>query len=277
MKIEKAACFWYTGYVSQYTGKEGFVLATAYFYFVLCLFGACIGSFLNVVVFRLPKGGLFEKSRSYCPACGETLRPLDLVPVISFLALKGKCRYCGEKISPRYPLVELSCAGLAAAAFLRFGFSWQAPLVFFATAILLAVALIDHDTMEIPDSLCAALGILALLSVFAGKEISLSSRFFGMLAVSVPMLLLALVIKGAFGGGDIKLMAACGFMLGLGAVLAGFFIAAVAGGIHAGILLLSGKAERGSQIAFGPHLCFGVAAALFFGEDILAWYLRLVF
>jgi leader peptidase (prepilin peptidase)/N-methyltransferase len=249
----------------------------AYFYFVLCLFGACVGSFLNVVVYRLPKGGFFGKARSYCPACGETLRPLDLVPVISFLALKGKCRTCGARISPRYPLVELACAGLTAAAFLRFGFSWQAPLVFFATAALVAVALVDLDTMEIPDSLCVALGVLALLHMLAVPGTPLTGRIWGAFAVSLPMLLLALAIKGAFGGGDIKLMAACGFMLGLGATLTAFFVAAVAGGLHAGLLLLTGKAKRGSHIAFGPHLCLGVAVALYFGADILAWYLRLIF
>jgi leader peptidase (prepilin peptidase)/N-methyltransferase len=173
--------------------------------------------------------------------------------------------------------VELACAGFAAAAYLRFGFAWQTPLAFFATVILLAVAMIDLDTMEIPDSLCAALGVLALLFMLAEDGTPLSRRLLGMVAVSVPMLLLALIIKGAFGGGDIKLMAVCGFMLGLGPTVTAFFIAAVAGGLHAGYLLLSGKAKRGSHIAFGPHLCFGVAAALYFGADVLAWYLDVVF
>jgi leader peptidase (prepilin peptidase)/N-methyltransferase len=172
--------------------------------------------------------------------------------------------------------VELACAGLAAAAFLRFGLTWQAPLAFFATAALLAVALVDLDTMEIPDSLCAALGRLALLHMLAAPGTPLAGRLIGMLAVSLPMLLLALLVKGAFGGGDIKLMAACGFMLGFGATLTAFFIAAVAGGLHAGLLLATGKAKRGSHIAFGPHLCLGVAAALYFGADILSWYLDLI-
>lgn len=244
-------------------------------YFWTALFGACIGSFLNVVVYRLPKGSFFAEARSYCPACKEQLGWRELVPVFSFLFQKGRCMHCGARISARYPLVEAASAVLAVISFARFGFDARAPLSFGVMAVLLAVALIDHDTMEIPDSLVLALLTLAVYGVWAFRDISLMERVIGFFVISLPMLLTALVVVGAFGGGDVKLMAACGFLLGWRNTLLAFFIALLFSGGYACWLLATGKAKRGAKLAFGPYLCAGVAAALLWGGEIIRFYLDL--
>lgn len=253
----------------QYT-----LLLKLYVYFWLAVFGACIGSFLNVVIYRLPRGSFFAQARSHCPDCGKQLGWRDLIPVAGFILLKGKCRYCGARISPRYPLVEAACAALAIFCFMRFGPDFRAALAFCVCAILLAVALIDYDTMEIPDRLVLALVPFAVCAVWLWPDTAIIGRVIGFFVISLPMLLLAVFINGAFGGGDIKLMAVCGFLLGWQNSLLAFFIALLIGGGCAIYLLASGKSKRGAHMAFGPYLCAGAAAALFFGEDIISFYLN---
>ncbi|MDR1691953.1 MAG: prepilin peptidase [Oscillospiraceae bacterium] len=248
---------------------------TLYICFWLAVFGGCIGSFLNVVIYRLPRRSFLSKARSFCPSCGATLRWRDLIPVVSWLMLRGRCRVCRAKISPRYPLTELFCAALAPLCFLRFGFSWMALITFGVVTVLMAVTQIDFATMEIPNGLVAALVPFAAGAVWAVPGVPLWERLAGFFAVSLPMLLLALAVNGAFGGGDIKLMAVCGFLLGYKMTLLGFFIALLAGGGAAVFLLLTKRKTRGASIPFGPALCLGVAAALFFGGELLSLYMRL--
>lgn len=245
------------------------------FYLWPAVVGACIGSFLNVVVYRLPKGAFWSKARSFCPSCERTLRWTELVPVFSYLFLRGRCKTCRARISPRYPAVEALCAALAVACLLRFGPDWRALVAFGVCAVLLAIALIDHDTMEIPDALVIALVPFAVGAIWLWPEVTLLPRGIGLVTISVPMLVLALVIEGAFGGGDIKLMAVCGVLLGWQGVLLAFLLALVPAGSAAIVLLATKKKERKAQIAFGPYLCAGVAVSLFYGGDIIHWYLGL--
>lgn len=243
-----------------------------YLYFLLVLTGACIGSFLNVVIYRLPKGEFLAKARSACPACGKELQWFDLIPVVSYIRLRGRCRYCNAKISSRYPIVEAVCAVLAVLCFARFGLDLFVLISFGVSAILLAVALIDHDTMEIPDSLVIAIIPFAVFSVWGWPEVSLTQRFIGFFTISAPMFLLTLIIHEAFGGGDIKLMAVCGFLLGWKNTLFAFFIALLLGGGYAIYLLASGKSRKGEHLAFGPYLCVGIVSAIFFGSEMINFY-----
>lgn len=251
------------------------IFYTIYIYFLLALFGACIGSFLNVVIYRLPNGNFLSEARSYCPDCKERLKWYDLLPIVSYAMLRGRCRYCKKRISLRYPLVETAGALLAVLCYMRFGFTIGTVLSFGVSAILLAIALIDLDTMEIPDSLLLALLAFAACALFGWPAISLAERTIGFFVISVPLLLITLVIPGAFGGGDIKLMAVCGFLLGWKNTLLAFFVALLIGGGYAVYLLVSGKSKRGAHIAFGPYLCIGVAVALFWGTEIVRFYLNL--
>jgi len=243
---------------------------------LILLIGLCIGSFINVVISRLPiKGAFLGKTRSCCPECGEPIKPYDLIPVLSWLILKGKCRNCGAKISIRYPMVEIACGFIAVASYWRFGPDYATIIAFGVPVVLLAISAIDLKTSEIPDSLVIAVGVFAIAAIWIFPEVGIINRLIGLVVISVPMLIITLIVKGAFGGGDIKLMAACGFLLGWQVTILAFFLALLLGGSYAIFLMLSGRRSRGEHMVFGPAICLGVAVSLFFGNEIISWYLQL--
>jgi len=242
----------------------------------LIISGACIGSFLNVVVSRLPfKGEFLSNKRSRCPQCGHAIKPYDLIPVISWFVLGGRCRSCNARISFRYPFVELMGAFLFVFSYRHFGLEYSSLLAFGVTVVLLAISFIDYDTQEIPDSLIIVIALFAIAAIWVFPEVSLLDRVIGVATISVPMLIVTLLINGAFGGGDIKLIAACGFLLGWQATLLAFFFALILGGSFAVFLILSGRRERGEHMVFGPAICAGVAVSLFYGNEIISWYLQM--
>jgi leader peptidase (prepilin peptidase)/N-methyltransferase len=269
--------------------------------------GAVIGSFLNVLIYRLPRKLDFVRGSSFCPACEHKLGALDLIPIFSYLALGRKCRWCGAPISVRYPLIELAGGALALVTWLAFvpnpsmlglvappsaeyvapeallaantSFLGPAALVlaallyFCVLCILLVVTCIDADTMEIPDGLNVALLICGVAAIFVAPEIPLLSRGIGLICVSLPLFLIAFIIPGAFGGGDIKLMAAAGVLLGWQSTLVAALIGILIGGIWGVYLMATRKKGRKEHIAFGPPLCAGIAIALFLAPHIITWYL----
>lgn len=259
-------------------------------YVFVFVIGAVIGSFLNVLIYRIPLRLDFVRGRSFCPNCEHRLGPLDLVPVLSYLLLGRKCRYCSKPISPRYMIIEL-IGGLLAlgtwAAFMHAPVLLQAnsafigssaPVVaavlyFLVLCILLVITCIDADTMEIPDGLNIALLVCGILAIFVAPSIGVVSHIIGFFCVSVPLFVITLIIPNAFGGGDVKLMAAAGFLLGWQAAIVALFIGVVIGGVY-GIFLLSSKKKGAKEhFAFGPSLCAGITLALFFSPQIIAWYL----
>lgn len=246
------------------------------------LLGAALFSFMNVVAWRLPRGMDPLKGRSVCPQCGHTLGAPDLVPVFSWLFLRGRCRHCGAHIPARYLLVELlggvlalGCTWRYGAAYALpgglFGMSWAALLALAVCGILLSVSLIDAETQIIPDRLNLALAVCGAVSVLLAPADWLP-HIIGALCVSVPMFLLCLVIDGAFGGGDIKLMAAAGLFLGWQNTLLAMFFGIVFGGIYGIYLLAAKKAGKKDHFAFGPFLCAGIVIAMLFGGPVLEWY-----
>jgi leader peptidase (prepilin peptidase)/N-methyltransferase len=249
------------------------IAAMILLYGLLFLMGASIFSFLNVVIYRLPAGISFVSGRSHCPKCDATLAWYDMVPVVNWFVLRGKCRNCHAPISFRYPAVELLGGLLALACFLKYGMTAQFVTAFAWLAVLTVIGFIDFDTMEIPNGLVAALLVIGLVDVCLNARPLCLERLLGVVVVSVPMLLLALAVPGAFGGGDIKMMAATGLMLGWKLNLLATFLAIVGGGFYGIFLLASKKADRKSHFAFGPFLCIGLAVSLFVGERLLTWYL----
>ncbi|MDD3796686.1 MAG: prepilin peptidase [Lachnospiraceae bacterium] len=244
-------------------------------YLYVFIIGSCIFSYLNVLIYRVPRRIDFVKGRSFCPTCHHELRAKDLVPLFSWLFLRRRCRYCGEPISSRYFWVELLGGGMGCLSLARFGLSWQMMVGFAFFAICAIISLVDWDTMEIPNGFVIAMLVVALVSIPVFPEISAAKRLIGLAVVSVPMLLLSLAIPGAFGGGDIKLMAAAGLLLGWKLTLVSMFLAVLTGGY--GIYLLAGKKKgRKDHFAFGPFLCIGMTAALLWGQALLDWYLRLL-
>ncbi|MDR2197607.1 MAG: prepilin peptidase [Coriobacteriales bacterium] len=260
------------------------------------VFGAVIASFLNVLIYRIPLKLDFMRGFSFCPSCRHRLGPLDLVPIVSYLALGRACRYCHEPISPRYLVIELAGGLLALACWLAFigpdllatetpfllanprflgAFApiGAAVLYFFVLSLLLVISCIDADTMEIPDGLNIALALCGLLSILVGPELVWHSRLIGLFIISVPLFVIALIIPGAFGGGDVKLMAAAGILLGWQATLLACFIGIILGGAWGIFLLATHRKEAKGHFAFGPALCTGIAVALFFAPQIIQWYL----
>jgi leader peptidase (prepilin peptidase)/N-methyltransferase len=253
-------------------------------------FGAVIGSFLNVLIYRIPLKIDWVRGSSFCPKCKHKLGPLDLVPIFSYLFLGRKCRYCHDPISPRYMIIELAGGLLALGSWAAFmhvpallmantGFvGGYAPMLaailyFIVLCILLVIAGIDADTMIIPDGLNIALLVCGILAIFVAPELSIISRVIGLFCISVPLLVITLIIPNAFGGGDVKLMAAAGFLLGWQGAVVALFIGVVIGGAYGVYLMSSKKKGAKEHFAFGPSLCIGITAALFFTAPIINWYL----
>lgn len=254
-------------------------------------FGMCIFSFLNVLIYRLPKKISFAKGRSFCPGCNHELKALDLIPVFSYLFLGRKCRYCKTKISPRYMLVELLGGFAAIAVAIKYfelphylmhlhfhDDTWFALVrtvfVFMLFCLLTVVAFIDIDTQEISNGASIFAAILGALSIFVLTEVSGFEHLIGFFVISIPLLIITLIVPGAFGGGDIKLMFGLGGLLGWKLSIVAIFISIVAGGLVGVIGLITGKLKRKDHFAFGPFLCIGVVIALLFGKAIWNWYFR---
>jgi leader peptidase (prepilin peptidase)/N-methyltransferase len=198
-------------------------------------------------------------------------------PIISWLLLGGKCRYCGEKVSARYTLVEFMGGVFALLTVHELGYNMEALLVFAFLGVLTAVAFVDIDTMEIPNGFVIAILVLGLLrvvmSVFSGGLAGVLPYIIGMLCVSVPMYIIAWIIPGGFGGGDIKLMFACGLFLAWKMTLVAAALGLLTGGLYGVVLLATRKIGLKGHFFFGPFLCLGMFLAIFWGESILNWYL----
>lgn len=248
-------------------------LALFIIYLFVFVFGVCIGSFLNVVIYRLPNNISIAKGHSYCPICKTNIKYRDLVPLLSFIFLKGKCRNCKTKISLRYPVIELITGFFSLLCAYKFNFTLNALVVFLLLCALIAIFFIDLDTMTIPDELILFLCLIALIYPFISPNTNLLPNIIGFFSISLPMLMINFLVKESFGGGDIKLIAVCGFILGWQRCLLAFFISLVTACIICVYLLCSKKENLKSHIPFGPHLCIGIFIALFYGSEIIKMYL----
>ena len=240
-------------------------IACAVLWLLRFALGASIFSFLGVVIWRLPRGESVVKGRSHCPACGRTLSAAELVPSLSFLVQGGRSRGCGARIPVRDFWLEVLGGETARAA-----------LSFAVLGILTVVAFMDIDTLEIYDRFPALLLVCGAAAQFVFPGPGIKSRLLGCVIVSLPMLLLALVVPGGFGGGDIKLMFGAGFFLGARLTVVAAFLGILLGGGFGALLLAAKKADRKTRFAFGPFLCIGIAAAMFFGERLADWYIGLL-
>lgn len=249
------------------------ILLETILYFLVFMIGACIFSFLNVVICRLPRGEDFVKGHSHCPSCGHRLYMKDMVPVFSILFLGGKCRYCKGKIPCADTLREIIGGALAVGTVLWFGFTAKIIIVFAFCAVLWCVAWIDAKTMEISNGFIIAMLVIGVAAIFLIPEVTIIERLIGVVCTSVPLLILTLIIPGAFGGGDLKLLAATGLVLGWKNACLALFIGILGGGFYGIYLLATKKKGRKEHFAFGPFLCAGMGCAIYFGENIINWYL----
>jgi leader peptidase (prepilin peptidase)/N-methyltransferase len=242
--------------------------------------GIAVGSFLNVLADRLPQGKSILSPPSHCPACRRRLTPMELIPVLSYLILRGRCRTCGAPIGARILGVELGTGLLFALAAWRIApsdpVSW-ATLLLESTylAVLVAVTVTDLEHGLIPNRIVyPAIGLGLAGSILAGWPDLLRHLGGGLLGGGVIALIIALVPEG-MGWGDAKLAAFVGLVTGLPGTLFALFVAFVPGGLIAGMLMATGRRKRGETISLGPFLAFGGAAVLLYGDELLATFYRL--
>lgn len=246
--------------------------------FLAAIFGLMAGSFLNVVVYRLPRGRSIVRPRSACPGCGRPIPWHENVPVLGWIALRGRCRGCGGRISPRYPVVELLGALLALLCLWRFGPSFEAGIAYAFLMALLAVTLIDWEHRIIPNEISLPFILVGVGWSFVTPTIDPLDSVLGVVAGGgglwlVGVLYRALRNADGMGGGDVKLMAMIGAFLGFRMVVPVILIASFFGSIYGIVLMRRTGAGGGAKVAFGSFLAPAAACCLFLGSTLLAWYL----
>jgi len=247
-------------------------------YIVFIIFGAIVGSFLNVCIFRLPKEESIIWPGSHCPHCKKPIRFYDNIPLISYLLLRGKCRQCHGPISLQYPLVEGITALSSLLLIMKFGFSLAYLIYFTFVAALIVITVIDLYHQIIPDVISLpgiGVGLLASLMV---RQTTFSNSLIGILCGGGSLFLIATVYQWLFkregmGGGDVKLLAMIGAFLGWKAVILTILLGSLVGSITGIILMVSKGKDFKYAIPFGPFLSLGAVIALFYGESIIRWYL----
>ena len=243
-------------------------------YLLVFLMGVVVFSYLNYVIERLPKKQKIFTRKSYCKFCEHEQKIMDVFPIISRIRFQNRCRYCGEKLPIRPLLVELLGGAIACLDVFFYGVSFEALLVFVVACDLALITFIDLDTQEIPPQFNYALLVLGIVSYFVLDGPDLKERIIGLFAVSVPMFILALF--HGFGGGDVKLMFAAGFLLGWKGNVAACLIGIVTGSIYAVISLATKKKGRRDQFPFGLYLSAGIYISLImnFGQRLVQMYIN---
>lgn len=256
---------------------------------IIFIFGLIVGSFLNVCIYRLPRNMSIIRPSSACPSCNTPIKPWDNIPVLSYIFLRGKCRKCGERISIRYPLIELLNGFFYLAVFQFFGMGWHLPVLFALASAMIVITFIDLDFQVIPDVITLPGIIIGLFSAsfllpdpFSLQSSALSlpvvgfkNSIIGLLLGGGLFYLIVVLSRGGMGGGDIKMMAMVGAFMGWKAVFLTTFIGSLTGSI-VGISLMVFKGKgRKTKIPFGPFLALGSVITLFFGGEIIRWYFTL--
>ena len=243
--------------------------------------GVLVGSFLNVVIWRVPRGESIVRPPSHCPSCGTPIRPRDNVPVVSWLLLRGRCRTCRTRISPRYPLVELLTGVVFASLAVRVGYDPALPAFLYLGAIGVALALIDIDVKRLPDvivlpSYVVAVVLLGVAALVDGAGDDALRAAVGMVALYVFYFGLALIYPAGMGFGDVKLAGVLGLYLGwLGwaELVSGAFLGFLYGGVIGLALMALRRAGRKSKIPFGPFMLAGAYTAILWGGPLADLYL----
>ncbi len=247
-------------------------------YLTVGLIGLSIGSFLNVVIYRLPRKIKFFLERSVCPACSAKLKWYHNIPILSFLFLRGKCAFCGAGISFRYPLVELINAVLYLYFYWQFGLSVDAFIYSFLSSVLIAVFFIDLDFMIIPDSITLPGIVIGVAVSFVPRGLGWLDSLIGLVVGGGSLWLVAILgewlfKKESMGGGDIKLVAMLGAFLGWQKVLLIFISSAIIGLVISLIVMsFSSKLRKERMIPFGPFLALAAVLAICCGDQIISYY-----
>ncbi len=244
------------------------------------IFGAVVGSFLNVCIYRLPRSESLVFPASHCPKCGDAIPPYHNIPIISYLVLGGRCRSCRERISPLYPAVELTNALLTLFLFMKFGISLTSLFLFIFCSALVVITFIDLEHRIIPDVLSLPGIVVGFGSSFFLQWLGWLNSLAGILVGGGSLLIVAFVYhlltkKEGMGGGDIKLLAMMGAFLGWRSVPFIIFASSLTGSVVGIAIMLVQKKDSKLAIPFGPFLAFGAVLYVFCGKEIIDWYLNL--
>jgi len=245
-------------------------------YVFVILFSLILSSFLNVVAIRIPKGESIVFPASHCVHCEHPLRPLDLIPIFSFLALRGRCRYCQTKISPVYPLGEWITASLFVFTYYQIGWDKELLVAIPLVALLAAITISDLLYKIIPNKVNIFFFILFTVIHLFYRPLPFSDYLLGVLAGGGLLLFIAIISRGGMGGGDIKLMAVVGMVIGWKLTVLSFFLATLIGATVGLILLLAKVVKRKEPIPFGPFLACGILISYFWGTDLIQAYLNFI-
>jgi leader peptidase (prepilin peptidase)/N-methyltransferase len=243
--------------------------------FVAVLFGLVVGSFLNVVIHRVPHHESIVWPASHCPHCGAPIRPLDNIPLISYLLLRGRCRNCKERISARYPAVEALTGLLFGAAAYEFGLSLELLSALVLISALIVLAVIDLEHRLLPNVIVGPAALAGLIFSILANPAGWWIYPLSALVVAGALFVLALAIPGGMGMGDVKMGGMLGAFLGPYAALA-VFLGAVIGAVSGGVLMVAGKAQRRSHLPFGLFMAIGGVISLFVGSQLWGLYLNLI-
>ena len=243
---------------------------------IVLVFGLIIGSFLNVCIFRIPKGESISYPPSHCTSCGYNLKPKDLVPVFSYLFLKGRCRSCKEKISFRYPIIELINALSYVLIYMKFGFAIKSIFFCLLASLLIVISMIDFDTKEVYTATTLfglILGLIYLVVSYFYLNINYTDNILGGV---VGFLIIFLIVKltQGMGEGDYEIAGVCGLFLGVKGILVGLFIGIILGAIYGSVLLIRKSKTGKDEMAFGPFIALGSFISLIYGTKILEFYIN---
>jgi leader peptidase (prepilin peptidase)/N-methyltransferase len=258
------------------------VMPDYYFQIITFILGACIGSFLNVVIYRLPRSlAPHRPSRSFCPACKNSIASYDNIPILSYLILRGRCRNCQARIAIRYPIIELLSGVLALCCYIKFGLTLEALIYYAFIACLVTITFIDIDHQIIPDSISLpGIPIFGAAAYFASllplKDILLGILIGGGILYLVAWGYHLFTRREGMGGGDIKLLAMTGALIGWQGVIFTIFVSSVLGSVIGLIVMLINKKGMKLAIPFGPFLALGALLYLFFGTELIYWYFHLL-
>ena len=245
--------------------------------FFVVLFGLCIGSFLNVCIYRIAREESISFPPSRCTSCGYELKPKDLVPVLSYAFLGGKCRSCKEKISIRYPLIELLNALLYVVIYLNYGFSFELLKFAVFASLMIVIGFIDFDTKYVFNS-TVIFGVISGIVFLLAEWIIIKNIPWTNIAgaaIGLGVIWAIVALTGGIGEGDIDIALICGLFLGIKGIVVTLFLAFIFGGLVGAIILILKLKDRKAEMAFGPYLAIGGIIASIYGSRLIEYYLGL--
>ncbi|MHC1685745.1 MAG: A24 family peptidase [Clostridiaceae bacterium] len=245
-------------------------------FIVIFMLGLLIGSFLNVCIYRIPREESINYPPSHCTGCDSKIKFYDLIPVISYIFLRGRCRHCKSKISIKYPIIELITSVLFISVVYSYGLTIISLKFLIMISFLMVISLIDFETQDVYGVTtypCIIIGVIfVLVEKFYFSE-NVMNYFWGLI---VPVVIIGLIVVATrgMGEGDIEIAAICGIYLGLQGALTTLFFAFIIGGIYGVVLIVLKSKKRKDEIAFGPFLFLGALISMFYGNQILELYLN---